>query len=197
MYSSIIQIIFALTGLAPIFLSCWVVKTIQNAPKLTCYLNLGTFRDIYCGIIEIIVTHYLLFTFIAIIIICKILMNHAIKTLPVGSIKVKSIKPVDANLSSILFSYALPWFKFFINGFEDWIFLVGTIFVYIIICILWKSSYHYNLIIKLILGYRNYEIKTINEVTYLMLSKEKLINPNQVSKYVQLSDYMIINVSNK
>lgn len=197
MYSNIVRFIFSLTGLAPIFLSCWLVKTIQNIDNLTWYLSLSSVKDICNGIENIIENHYLLFLFIVTVIVCKFLMNHAIGILPIGSIEVKSIKPVDANFNVFLFSYILPWFKFFVTDSKDWIFLLGTILIYLAMTILWKSTYHYSLINKFLLGYRNYEITTVNGVTYLMLSKEKLVNPRQIDRYVQLLDYMIINVSMK
>lgn len=44
-------------------------------------------------------------------------------------------------------------------------------------------------------GYRYYEIATKKEVTYIMISKEKLINPSDIKAYSQLTDYVILNTT--
>ena len=196
MYSNLFRFIFSMTGLAPIFLSCWIVKLIQEIEGWSFYLSLDSFSDFCLGLVELLSNHYLLLLFILLVLLCNLLLNKAIRTLPIGSINVKHIKPVDTNLSSILFSYVLPWFKFLKIELADWILLTGTIMVYFAIVIIWQNSYHYNLIVRLLLGYRHYEIKTTSEVSYLLLAKYKIVNPKQINRYVQLYDYMIIDKSN-
>ena len=75
------------------------------------------------------------------------------------------------------------------------IYIISVAIIILVATVINKSSYHFNLIVKLFLNYRYYEIQTKNEVTYFMLSKQKLINSKQVNKYVQLTDYLLINVT--
>lgn len=196
MYSHFIRFVLTLTGLSPILLSYWIVKTMQNFDSFELYLSLDTSKELISGLKEIINNHYLLFAFILVFIFCRYLFIEGLKNLSIGAIELKSIKSVDINFNPILFSYILPWSKFFFKSNEDLIFVVGFIFIYIIYTYIGKNSYHFNLTLRL-LGYKNYEVQTKKEMGYLLLSKTTLINVNQVTKYVQISDYMIINISNK
>ena len=194
MYSNIIKLILTATAFSPILLSYWIVNTLLNAKNLSIYLDIESFSSLSKGILQIITTHYLLLLFLLTVLLCKISLNTAIKTLPIGSIEVKSIKPADVNFDRILFSYILPWIKLATNNDLDLLFVLGFFLFYVVYTILGKNSYHYNLVFRILLGYYNYEIQTKKEVTFLLLSKMKIINSNQITKYVSLMDYMIINI---
>ncbi|CAM4344746.1 hypothetical protein FLTE109939_06615 [Flavobacterium terrigena] len=196
MYSNFIKFVLSFTGLSPILLSYWIVKTLQNFKNLNVYITIDSWQNIVEGLKNIIINHYFLFLFILIFILCRFLFLQGLKNLSKGSIVLKSIKSVDINFNPILFSYILPWSKFFFKDNEDLIFVIGFSFVYLLYTYIGKNSYHYNLILRL-LGYKNYEVQTKKEMSYLLLSKETLINVNQVTEYIQVSDYMIVNVSNK
>lgn len=196
MYSHFIRFVLTLTGLSPILLSYWIVKTLQNFSDFKLYLSLDNANDFISGLKQLLICHYLLFAFIIVFLLCKYLFLEGLKNLSIGAIELKSIKSVDINFNPILFSYILPWSKFFFKSNEDLIFVAGFIFIYLIYTYIGKNSYHYNLILRL-LGYKNYEVQTKKEMGYLLLSKITLINVNQVTLYVQISDYMIVNVSNK
>lgn len=196
MYSNFIKFVIVFTGLSPILLSYWIVKTLQNIDNLEFYLTIDSLRSVNSGLRNILTNHYLLILFICIFLLCQFLFLQGVKNLSVGNIELKSIKSVDINFNPILFSYILPWSKFFFKSNEDLLFVIGFIFIYVLYTYLGKNSYHYNLILRL-LGYKNYEVQTKKEMGYLLLSKETLINVNQVTQYIQLSDYMIVKVSNK
>jgi hypothetical protein len=196
MYSHFIRLVLTLTGLSPILLSYWIVKTLQSFSDLRLFLSIENSNDLISGLKEILVGHYLLLAFIIVFLLCRYLFIQGLKNLSIGAIELKSIKSVDINFNPILFSYILPWSKFFFKSNEDLIFVVGFIFIYIVYTYIGKNSYHYNLILRL-LGYKNYEVQTKKEMGYLLLSKTTLINVNQVTQYVQIADYMIVNVSNK
>lgn len=196
MYSHFIRFVLTLTGLSPVLLSYWMVKILQNFSNLELYLSLESSKGLISGLKEILINHYLVFTFILVFFLSKYLFMQGLKNLSTGAIELKSIKSVDINFNPILFSYILPWSKFFFKSNEDLIFVVGFIFIYIIYTYIGKNSYHFNLILRL-LGYKNYEVQTKKEMGYLLLSKTTLINVSQVTKYVQISDYMIVNISKK
>ena len=48
---------------------------------------------------------------------------QGLKNLSTGAIELKSIKSADINFNPILFSYILPWSKFFIKSNEDLIYV--------------------------------------------------------------------------
>lgn len=196
MYSNFIKFVLAFTGLSPILLSYWIVKSLQSFNKFNIYLKIDSWQVAIDGLKNIIINHYLLILFILVFTLCRFLFLQGLKNLSIGAIKLKSIKSVDINFNPILFSYILPWSKFFFKNNEDLIFLIGFIIIYLIYTYLGKNSYHYNLILRL-LGYKNYEVQTNKEIGYLLLSKINLINVNQVENYIQLSDYMIVNISSK
>lgn len=195
MYSNFIKFVLTSTGLSPILLSYWIVKTLQNLDNLEFYISIDSWQKFVDGLENIIFNHYLLFSFILIFVLCKFLFLLGLKNLSIGAIELKSIKPVDVNFNPLLFSYILPWSKFFFEDSKDLIFLVGFILIYLIYIYLGKNSYHYNLILRL-LGYKNYEVQTKKEMGYLLLSNINLVNVNEVTKYVQISDNMIVNISN-
>ena len=194
MYSNFIKFIFALTGFSPILFSYWIVGLIQNHDKLSFYLQISSGKLFYEGFVDILNRHWSLIVFVIIIFISRLLIKIAVNTLTIETINVKSVKSADFNFSPILLSYFLPWIRFYIDS------NVEILFPAIIICcvvysFIAKNSYHFNLTIRLFFGYRNYEIQTTNEISYLMLSRKGIINKNQVNKCVHLTDYMLLNVS--
>lgn len=195
MYSSFIKFTLTLTALSPILATYWIVNTIQNFRNLSIYLKIDTIDNILLGVNDFLKNHYLIILFISVVFFCRYILKKAVNSLTIGSINVKSIKPADIQFNAVLFSFLLPFLKLFINDSMGEPLFYGTILLCLVSTMISKSSYHYNLIFRFFLGYRNYEIQTKMEVTYLMLSRQKLINPNQITKYVQLTDYMLININ--
>jgi len=111
-------------------------------------------------------------------------------------IDAKSIKPADFNYLPILVSWILPFFKLFITDIKDIILLIGSLLIFVLAAYIGKGSYYFNLIFRL-LGYKNYEVQTKAEVTFLVLSKKNLINVNQVNAVVYLTEHMLINNSRR
>ena len=75
---------------------------------------------------------------------------------------------------------------------KDIIFVIGWVICVIIIICFNTSTYFYIPILKLF-GFNYYEVTTEKNVTYIMISKKKIINTNQVKSYSQLSDFLILN----
>lgn len=94
-------------------------------------------------------------------------------------------------MTVLIFSYFLPCIEIY-N--KELVFKIGWIVILFIIVLINKGTYFYNPLIKLF-GFRYYEISTINDVTYLMISKKKVINVKSVNAYSQLTDYVILNAS--
>lgn len=194
MYSNFIKFLTPLTGLSPILFSLWLVRIILNWDNLTVFIDLKNFDSVSKGFLNILNNHGLLFIFLLILWFCKYLLNQSIKDLTRFKIEVKSIKPADINFVTILFSYILPFSKIYFSEIKDYAFIMVYLILYSIYAFITKDSYHYNLIFKLF-GYRNYEVQTRDEVTYLLLSKTEIISPSYVTSCVKLADSMLINVS--
>ena len=116
-------------------------------------------------------------------------MKAARGKLTINNIGVKSIKSADLDMNSLLLSYFLPCIELFK---KDPIFIFGWFVVLIILIVINRGTYFYNPIIKLF-GYRYYEVTTNSGVVYTMISKKKLVNTNEVKRYSQLTDYVILN----
>lgn len=184
-------------GFSPILVSLWIVKTIQNWNDLYFYIKADSWKDAYAGTINLLRNHYLVLIFIVILLTTRFLIKKAEHTLSIGAIDVKSIKPSDNNFLTFLFSIILPFFKFYVTGISDFTFLIGFIIICIVYAIVLNRSYHFNLMLRFFFGYNNYEVQSKKEITYLVLSKSILINPSQLTHYIQLTDFMLINSSNK
>ncbi len=195
MYSGFIKLIIALTGFSPVLLIFWLINVFLNRHQLSFYLSIDSLENIIKGFREILENHWQLILFILIVTASNLLLRKAINSLSPWTVQIKSIKPADINFTSVLISYILPWAKFLIHGDADLLYLLGFLVLCFVQAYISKDSYHYNLNFRLFLGYKHYEVQTQSEVTYLVLSKKKLINKADITRYVLLSDHMIINVS--
>ena len=196
MYSNFIKFVLVLISLSPILLSYWIVMTIMNYDNLDIYIEFVSWKNLVLNIKDFWSNQYLIILFFLIVLICRYIFLKGLKNLSIGIIDLKQIKSVDINFNPILISYFLPWFKFQFKNNEDLTLVIGAIIIYIIYAYIAKSSYHYNLVIRLLFNYKNYEVQTTAEVWYLMLSKDTLKNKKQATRYIQISDHMLVNIKN-
>ena len=182
MFANHIKIIFVLTAYSPIIFIVWAVEVYNNLTK-------GNQIGLINKPIEIFNRLNLIFIFIILLLACYLFMKAARGKLTINNIGVKSIKSADLNMNSLLLSYFLPCIELFK---KDPIFIFGWFVVLIILIVINRGTYFYNPIIKLF-GYRYYEVTTNSGVVYTMISKKKLVNTNEVKRYSQLTDYVILN----
>jgi hypothetical protein len=195
MYSNFIRISLILLGFSPLLLTAWLINVIYNWNSFQVYLNLSSLAATLEGANQIVQNHYLILVFIIMLIVSRTLIKKAISTLSVGTFDVKQIKPADTNFLTLLFSIVLPLFKIPFKGLNDMIFLTGFFIISLIYALIVNDSYHFNLVFRVMLGYKNYEVQSKKEVTYLVLSKTVLINQSQFTRYVALTNHMLINVT--
>ncbi len=163
--------------------------------SLSIYFKFNSFKEFFVGILNLLEIHYLLILFLLAILLARFLIAKAKKSLPIGRIEIKSVKPGDTNFFTLLFSVILPFYKFYTPNVSDAIYMACFIIIAMAYGITMKNSYHFNIVLKLFLGYSHYEIATTGEITYLMLSKKNLITKSQITNYVYLTNYMLLNVS--
>lgn len=172
MFSSLIKLVFILTSYSPILLIYWIVGFYNTKSYLT---NI-----------------FLIPLFLSLIVICWYILNLAKGMLTKEILNVKSFKTADNNFLPMILSYFLPCIEFYK---KDIIFLCIWVFLFFLVILINKSSYHYNPILKFIFCYRYYEIQTTKDVTFTMLTRRKLINKNQITTYSEITDYVILDQS--
>ena len=134
----------------------------------------------------------LIFLFPIFLLLCYVIIKIAFKKLAVRKIEVDSIDSVDVNLIPFLISYFLPCVEFYKRGLMFTIFWFSILLI--IIFFINKQTHFYNPLLK-IFGYRYYKINTKAKVSYTIISKKKLKNTKNITKYSQLTDYVILNQS--
>lgn len=182
MFANYIKLIFVITAYSPIFLVVWIVSLYNS---LNEGISIG-FVDHYT---EIFNKLNFIWIFIILLLISFLLIKKAEKQLTINRIEIDSIKSADLNMSTLLISYILPCIELFK---KDSIYIFIWIVLFVIIVIISKNTFFYNPLLK-IFGYKYYEVVTKKKITYVMISKKKLINTNQISSYSQLTDYVILN----
>lgn len=193
MFNSPTKYLIVLTGLSPVLFICWIVNLVQQWPTLGLYF---AFRLIISGIVELLNIHWLLLAFLISVWFSRYLLSRSIEKIPPVKMDVKTIKPAEINFTPLILTALAGWLKYYFTDVKDIIFLIGTVFIYILYAFIFRDSYHYNLIYKVCFGYRFYEIQESN-VTYLLISREKIYNPAEVTQGIILTDYMVINSSLK
>ncbi len=189
MFSKLIKLTFAITAYSPVILIWWFVSvyTIMNSRNKIGFVDFSNFR-----VIDLFNRINLIFIFIILVLLCWCILNLATKKLTRSYIEVKSIKSSDLNMNTLIFSYFLPCVEIYK---KDIVYLIGWFLAICIIVYINKGTYFHNPLMKLF-GYSYYEIATKKEVTFLMISKQKLKNTNEVNAYSQLTDFVLLNSSN-
>lgn len=128
---------------------------------------------------------------IALIILCVMVLKTAEKRLQVVDFPINSIKTADGEVVGFLVAYLIP----FGTLASDQINEAVLIFIFVIfLLVIWSTnSYHINPLLTLF-GYHFYEVTTINNITFLLITKRDLRNTSTVKKVVQLTEYMVFDV---
>ncbi|MES2328582.1 MAG: hypothetical protein V4539_03200 [Bacteroidota bacterium] len=172
MFSKPVKYLLVATSVAPIVFVYWLVGVLHT-------------HSIYYK--------YWLLIFLALLMCaCKLLLNAAKKKLDIRTIKLKSVKSADHNVISFLFIYLLPVFDFIKKDeYYAWAFIIVVLFVIIIN----TNTYHFNPLLSLVFGFKFYEVATTDEFTYIMITKQELKSRDAVTHYVQLTSYVIMDVT--
>lgn len=186
MFSKPFKTIFAVIAYAPVLLIWWIISVFsvideKGETKILSYsqITIDSFQNKW----------YLGIAFLGLLLVCYFMLFLIKKRLTRNTIEIKSIKSADLNMSTLLFSYFLPCAELYK---KDAIFIASWIVLLFIMIFINRNTYFYNPLMKLF-GYRYYEIATKKEVTFIMISKEKLINPDDCNAYSQITDYVIFN----
>ncbi len=174
MISKLLENIFVLTSISPVFLAIGFGRILKNC------------RDIYAFILIIL--------FIILIPISRLIIKFSQTKLEVLPVNIKSVAPADKEVAVYLIAYILP-----VLGIVD-LNLATIIFIVLLLyfAMLTTSNYHFNPILS-IQGYHYYEIEIKDSSTecstkYVLMTKRTIKSSKEVTKVVQISDYMLMEV---
>jgi hypothetical protein len=181
MFSNFIKILFVISAYSPILLIVGIVEIINNTKEGYSISLIESWKEIFNRI-------NFIFCFLILFPLSAFIMIWAENSLTKNRIEIKAIKSADFNLPTFIISYFLPCIELVK---KDSTYMIVWCVILAIIIFINLKTYFYNPCLKLF-GYRYYEISTKKDVTFVIISKEKLINANQVKSYSQLTDYVII-----
>jgi hypothetical protein len=172
MFSKKTKYLLVGTSIAPIVFVYWLVGVLRSG-------------DLFKG-------YGLLITLVILLASCKIILHLAKNDLEIRSINLKSVKSADHNIISFLFIYLLPIFDFVKkDDYYVWAFIIIIVFVVIIN----TNTYHFNPLLSLVFGYKFYEVATKGEMTFILITKRQIISVDDVTKYIQLTPYVILDAT--
>jgi len=195
MPSSFIKVLLTFTSISPALLLLYIYRVYHEVKHLSIYVKVGSLREIEMGVENFLSIHFLLLLFLALVVAAQKIMKVAEAEFPRGRIAVGSIKSADSKFGSVITSLLFVLLKLISPDLPDWIILICFVLLGLALATISTTSFHYNVVLRVFFGYRHYEIATQGGVTYLMLSRTELINPIDISEYVQLADHMMVNIS--
>ncbi len=168
------------TSISPVFLAIWIRGAIETKSP----------------------THglYWLFLFTFLIPTSWIIIRLSERKLEILPIKVNSVSLSDKEVSAFLVAYILPILS--IVSLDLWTVLFIIFLLYV--SMLTTGNYHFNPVLSLLFGYHYYEIEieieeskgeTITFVTFVLMTKKTIKSARNIKKVVQVSDYMLLEVS--
>ncbi len=160
---------FVLTSFAPVLFTLWFSKFSKNWHLID-------------GLWYLIIT-------VVLILFCFLIIKSSEKYLEKITINIKSLSTSDKEIIAFIIVYLLPLINKYslqINS-KLLIFVIALLFISV-----WTTnSYHFNPLLGLF-GYHFYEVTTEGDVTYILITRENLVNTKKIKTVVQISDYMLL-----
>jgi hypothetical protein len=173
MISCLAKLLLVSTSLAPVLLTLWFIKFSEK-------------WDIKQGWVYLIIA-------LALVILCKCILELAKIKLEKMPVKVDAIQTADKEIVGFILVYLLP----FINQSTDAVnkpvlCFVGVLFFIVV----WSThAYHFNPLIGIgPYQYHFYEVTLDGGISYVLISKNTISNCKNVKTVVQLTEYMLLEV---
>ena len=160
------------TSLAPICLTLWFVEFSKNWDWLQGW-------------------GYLLITLLMSL-ICYGLIRLSARNLESLPIKIKSIKTADKEIVGFLLVYLLPLIKQSTNSISTPVLIFVAALFFLIVYN--AHVYHFNPLLGFF-GYHFYEVTIEGDITYVLITRQNLTHCKGITKVVQLTEYMILDVN--
>lgn len=134
----------------------------------------------------------------ALLLVCVVLggcslaiLNKARTRLEIVPVNVTSIKTAEGEVVGFLIAYLLPLATVASEQVNS---LVVCFVLALFLLIVWSTnSYHVNPML-VIFGYHFYEVTSLENVTFLLVTKKDLRNARAIQFVVQLTNYMLLDV---
>jgi hypothetical protein len=171
MFSGLLKYILVATSMAPVLLTFYGVKVVQTH----CYKSGWQF----------------LVAALILLCICLLLLRLSKKRLEILDINITSVKNADHNIISFLLVYLLPVLDIVK---KDNVYVYGFILVVFFVIIINSNTYHFNPLLSLF-GYKFYDITSDGNISYILITKQKILNTNDVKQVVHISTYMVLDIN--
>ena len=132
---------------------------------------------------------------IAIVYLTDKLIRAALHHLEVRELRIDSARTSDREVISFLIAYVMP---LALTGTVKQPDLWSVAFVVSLFgVVVWGThAYDFNPLLGL-LGYHFFEVKNKSGVTYILITKRKIVSVEQITKVVQLTDYVVLDFATK
>ena len=118
------------------------------------------------------------------------IIDLAKKRLEILPVSIKKAKSTDKEVIGFFVAYVLP------IVFKNSNFDAGsmTIFVLLLAFVIWGThSFQVNPLLG-VFGYHFYEVDTESGITFVLVTKKKIVNIKSIRNVVQLTEYMVLEV---
>lgn len=128
---------------------------------------------------------------ILLVTICICILKFASKRLQITHIKIVGLSPADGESLGFIIAYLLPLVTTSLDDINYFVFIL--FFIFIMAMILITNMCSTNPLLNFA-GYHFYQVTTIGQINYLLITKKVLINVNQVTQVVKLTEYIALEV---
>lgn len=133
----------------------------------------------------------LIFVSVALVVLAVALLRYFRRRLEQLSFRFNSVEVADRETIGILVLYLLPLLRTSFVGL-DWIVIIPAAAIFLALA-LTGYNYHFNPILAL-LGWRFYKVGTSEGVSYLLVTRRKLVNTDDQVDVRQLTSYTIVDL---
>lgn len=128
---------------------------------------------------------------LSLLILCLSTMKFAKGEIQIEEFPINSIKTADSEIVGFLLAYLLPFTTMAIEQID---FKVMVFIMILFFSVIWSTnSYHINPLLAFV-GYHFYEVTTLDNITYLLITKRSLRSTKAVKNVIQLTDYMVLDI---
>lgn len=174
MLSKLLKLFLVATALAPIFFTLAFLQYRHSAfwPQGWIYLSLAVLLT--AG--------------------CVALLNGAKRRLEILQFEVTTATTADREVIGFLLAYVLPLVLFETSGvtLDGW--TIAFLLLLFVVVVWGTHSYDFNPILG-ILGYHFYEVQTPGGISYVMITRRKIVSVREVTKVVHLTEYVVMDCS--
>ncbi|MDO5163087.1 hypothetical protein PSM73_13975 [Legionella pneumophila] len=183
MINKLTKVMMVATSLAPILLTLWFIS-INSVwdNNLTFWLNIKMHYS--SGIIYLISAISLMF-------MCWGLITIFQKKLEKIPVKILSAKTVDNEIVGFVLLYLFPLVNQPITNVNVSVLIFVSILFFIVIYV--SNLYHFNPLLSFV-GFHFYEVCIEGGITYDLITKKNITSCKNITRAVQLTDYMIMEI---